>query len=676
MSTDGGDSTIINEGTMTSHSICETWTGNNSSGKSEIIMRKSGTFDPGKVFRVGHGNNSTTTVNLYDRSQLLGSPEYRLGHATGSKGYFTLSNEASFVTSKTVSLGVGTNTIGSMAFANSSTGEFNAELRLGCGHKSLGTLTLSDDAAVTVKGIFYAGYGAGAYGSAKLSGAANLTTFNQFIVGNTSSTGMVELAGSSVVTNMQEALLIGNGTRGHATMTIKDNARLVNHATSYLSHGTTSPTEGSWSDVTFEGNSHGEFGHYLFIASASNSWASLTVKDSAEIATARRLLVGGSRGSSGFLSVSGNAHVQIGGEPITGNHPPCLDVGGAWLSIGHVTVAGHGMISVTNVLLGGTVNNASTGILDVAENGIISNVWSMKIGDYSAKAHGELNMRGGTVLFDSTHANNGTVIWLNPTLNNNNGLSGSINGWGKLAFIDPVTMVKDADKPGGITHYGPIVADGKGQMRDLDCSRLGTITYDNTTPNPIGSTNGWYAVNKGRLKLPRSLPRKSDSHRCVGDYWAVQYGKTQRLANTFMYTLEGAELNNYMFAELYAIDRDDIPADLASVGPDKTLAVWRIGHFSDGPEIDEPTHPAAFTSASLRFRYCPEGLEGINYLYVFHHEGTANGQWKSIGHTSNISTNNPVISCSLSAPSEANWNMGWFAIIGRVNPRGTTFIFR
>lgn len=677
MATDGGDSTIINEGTMTSHSSCETWTGNNKGGKSEIIMCKSGTFDPGKVFRIGHGVNSTTTVNLYDTSQLLGSPEYRLGHASGSKGYFTLSNEASLVTSTTASLGVNTDTIGSMAFADSSTGEFKAQLRLGCGVQSLGSLTLSDDAVAAITGIFYAGYGARARGEAKLSGSASLTTFNQFIVGNTSSTGMVELAGSSVVTNKQEALLIGNGTRGHATVTVKDNARFVNHATGYLSHGTTSATEGSWSDVTFEGNSHGEFGHYLFIASASNSWSSLAVKDSAEITTARRLLVGGSKGSSGFLSVSGNARVQIGEEPVAGGNQPCLDVGGAWLSRGHVTISGNGLISVTNVLLGASVNNASTGILEVAENGIVSNVWSMKIGDYSAKAHGELNMRGGTVLFDSTHASNGTVIWLNPILDSNNGQSGSISGWGKLAFIDPVAMVKNADKPGGITHYGPIVADGNGQMRDLDCGRLGTITYDNTNPNPVGSTNGWYAVNKGRLKLPRSLPRKTTEHRCVGDYWLVQYGKQLRLANTFMYTLEGAELNNYMFAELYATDRDDIPAGLDAIGADKTLAVWRIGHFSDGPEIDEPTHPAAFTSASLRFRYCadPDLLNGLVVLRVYRHDGTATGKWTCVGRAE-PSMANPVISAAVAAPSAANWNMGWFAITGRTKPFGSTLSIR
>ena len=105
--------------------------------------------------------------------------------------------------------------------------------------------------------------------------------------------------------------------------------------------------------------------------------------------------------------------------------------------------------------------------------------------------------------------------------------------------------------------------------------------------------------------------------------------------------------------------------------------MWRIGHFSDGPEIDEPTHPAAFTSASLRFRYSTNSnlLDGLTVLRVYRHDGTANGRWKCVGRAE-PSTSNPVISATVDAPSEANWNMGWFAIVGRVNPFGTSIIFR
>ena len=273
------------------------------------------------------------------------------------------------------------------------------------------------------------------------------------------------------------------------------------------------------------------------------------------------------------------------------------------------------------------------------------------------------------MLFKPDHSPNNTVIWLNPALSS---LRAVVRGWGKLAFEDPRGAVTDRDpdtsvdymKPGGVTHYGQIIADGEGEMRDLDFSRLGVLSYDSTRPNQNGSTNGWFAVNKGRLKLPRSLPRKSADHHCVGDYWKVQPGRSDRLMNTFIYYLEGEELNNYMFAELYAEDRDDIPAGLDEIDADKTLAVWRIGHFSDGPEIDEPANPASFTSAKLRLRYCPAGTDGLRYVYVFRHDGTANGKWRKVGYRA-ISADNPVVVTRSFAPSEANWNLGWFAVVAR-----------
>ena len=130
-----------------------------------------------------------------------------------------------------------------------------------------------------------------------------------------------------------------------------------------------------------------------------------------------------------------------------------------------------------------------------------------------------------------------------------------------------------------------------------------------------------------------------------------------------------------MFAELYATDRDDIPAGLDSIGADKVLSVWRIGHFSDGPEIDEPEHPAEFTSATLRFRYATDGIAELNYMRVYRHDGTADGEWKYVGRA-NASATNPLISAKVSAPSAGNWNMGWFAVTGRINPMGMTVIIK
>ena len=654
-----GNSTFINEGTFISHASDQMWMGMGA-GKSEFIMNKNARFTTGAEVRTGYSKNTTSRIFLNDQSRMSGPTYWKLGQDSGSKTYVTLSNEASLVVQRISGkkiydapfiLGNASTSTAEMSLADSATAEFDTQLKIGTASGSRGQLTLEGNAA--------------------------LTTLASLYVGNPSATGIVILAESSVMTNRNEAFVLGNGTRGNATMTVKDNARFVNPSTAYIAHGATSPTVGSTGSLVFEGNSRGEFGNYLHVASTSNSWGSLTVKDSAAVSVARDLQLSCVHNSTGNLTVADNARLDM-----VGNHP--LEIAPAWLSTGYAVLTNNATVVASNITVG--VGAGAKGVLEVNEGCVISNVWQMQLGVDNVNntvdgKGGHLKMRGGTILFNIGQGKNNTVIWLNPKITQT---AGSISGWGKLAFTDPRAMVTEMDdtdadyqRPGGITHYGPIVADGGGQMRDLDCGRLGVLNYDSTTPCPVGSTNGWYAVNKGRLKLPRSFPRKNNDNHCVGDYWKVRLGLTGRLMNTFTYTLEGAELNNYMFAELYATDRDDIPAGLDGIGADKTLAVWRIGHFSDGPEIDEPTHPASFTSATLRFRYCtdPNLLDGLVVLRVYRHDGTANGGWKCVGRT-NPSMSNPVIYATVDTPSEANWNLGWFAVTGRTKPFGTTFIFK
>ena len=212
----------------------------------------------------------------------------------------------------------------------------------------------------------------------------------------------------------------------------------------------------------------------------------------------------------------------------------------------------------------------------------------------------------------------------------------------------------------------------RGLVRDLDFGRFGSLQYVTTDANPSG-TNGWFAVNKGRLKLPRSLPNRS-GYKCVGDCYTAKVdlgGTSRRLANTFNYEFTGAELNHFVFSELYATDRDDIPAGLGGRSADKVLAVWRIGYFSDGPEIDEPTHPVSFTSAKLKFKFSPEGVDGLHGVYVYRHDGTANGKWMRTGARAEPNKAMPIAATGNFEPSSENWNLGWFAIVGRTAPFGT-----
>jgi hypothetical protein len=345
--------------------------------------------------------------------------------------------------------------------------------------------------------------------------------------------------------------------------------------------------------------------------------------------------------------------------------------------LSHLKVADQGVLVASNIAVA-VHTTASSGILEIAEGAIVSNDY-IKIGCNSTTSRGILKMSGGSLLISGKDSND--PIYLNQRRLD---VSAWIRGWGKVAFADPRASVTEWSGSGRmrcIVHYGQVIADGEGVERDLDFSRFNAMSYANTAANPSG-TNGWFAVNKGRLKLPRCLPRKTASYTCSGDCYDLNYANetsagttSNRLANTFTCVFQGTALNNFVFSELYAPDRSDIPAGLDALGADRTISVWRVGLFADGPEIDEPVSPETFTSAKIHFRFPNDNLEGLTLMCVYRHDGTANGSWRLVGRTG-VRKGWPVVPASVSAPSTANWNLGWFAVVGREKPFGSMFIMR
>ena len=598
MATDsGGDSTIINEGTMVCGSGTETWTGNSNS-KNEIIMRKSGTFNPGPLLKIGHVGTSTTTLNLYDNSKLLGSTLYRVGGTSGAKGYITLSNESSIVTSNSMYLGYEASTIGSLALADDASASLGYTV-FGSGGSSKGMMTLTDNSRLVIgssSDVTYFGYSANSSGSLSLSGSA--------------------------MADIRRPVYLGFGTTSRGTISLAGNSQ-------------------------------------FFVTNYS-------------------MIVGYNNGSTGVVHVADNAACYV----------PVLKIGQTSVAgtTGFVTLSDNATLYSTNIVMPAW-GSAGRGTLEVADSAVITNLQYLKVGLNGNANSQAVKMRGGSIYFDIDPTSSNYVAngYYDPLMLNENRtvVRGFIRGWGKIAFSDPRTYVTEAfnskgdASPSGIVHYGQVIADGEGLMRDLDFSRFGALHYWTTDANPSG-TNGWFAVNKGRLKLPRSLPNRS-GYKCVGDCFEADVdlgGSSRRLANIFNYEFTGAELNDFVFSELYATDRDDIPAGLDGIGADKVIAVWRIGYFSDGPEIDEPTHPSSFTSANLKFKYSPEVLDGLYGVYVYRHDGTANGKWVRTGKKAEPSTAMPIVSTGNFGPSSENWNLGWFAIVGRTKPFGTAFSIR
>lgn len=364
-------------------------------------------------------------------------------------------------------------------------------------------------------------------------------------------------------------------------------------------------------------------------------------------------------GSTGVVSVADNASVRS----------PFIELGAGKNAFGRMALTDSARVFVTNLYLATAKNG---------ENSFATGRAALEVADSAAVAARSIAFGNG--FSPATATLRGGTLVLNPATSNTTPLSlnakCAIRGWGKVAFSEPRRWVTDNAQPCGFEQVGQVVADGEGMTRDLDFGRYTTQGW-NRENNSCG-TNGWFAVNKGRLKLPRSLPTRS-GRICVGDFWTRNLSSNNYapLCNTFNYTFAGAASGNFIFSELYAPDRDDIPGGIPARSLGKVVSVWRIGLFSDGPEADDPSHPAAFTSATLTFCFPKGGLDGLGHLYVFRHDGTIGGTWKRVAKAV-VPSGRPLVSVPAFTPSAANWNMGWFAIVCTAEPYvgGTIMVLR
>ena len=77
----------------------------------------------------------------------------------------------------------------------------------------------------------------------------------------------------------------------------------------------------------------------------------------------------------------------------------------------------------------------------------------------------------------------------------------------------------------------------------------------------------------------------------------------------------------------------------------------------------------------ITFRYDWRGMDAENQsLYVYRHDGSANGSWTRVGKAELSSADNVVTTDRFDASSET-WNAGWFAVVAQ-NLGGTAIIIR
>lgn len=618
----GGNSLFINEGAMSNTSGSPLWIGMGQ-GHSELRIQGDGVFTANGAICMGYSYPSTSYIYLADRGRITGSGEINVGHGNGHKatGYLVLSNNASIVKSAG-RVNIGTSTAG-----------------------SAGHLEMNDSASITLNDYLSVGNSASTTGAMTMDGNSAFSGVNAVVANANNSTGTISMAGSS---------------------------RLCLSSTLYMG-GSYSAGDNSFATVALTDSAEADIENQIFIGMRTGSGGTLSLNGRSRLSVTNNLIIGYNAGSAGTVSVAGNATLAA----------PNIRVGQS-TSSGLLTLADDATLSATNIDI--VSWGTATGRLEVGGNAVATNLLALTIGNSSTKYDATLAMRGGAVFFDidtkkPSYVQNGYLnpINLNPWRTE---VCGRIVGWGKVAFSDPATFIANADKPCGLSHYGQVVADGEGMPRDLDFSRFGALNFSTTDANPSG-TNGWFAVNKGRLRLPRSFPRKTDNAFCVGDCWTLNYAAvasaavtSNRLANTFSATFTGAGTGNYLFADLYATDRNDIPGGLDAVQPDRVISVWRIGLFDDGPDADEPETPSAFTSAQLHFRIPGDAVADAEKLYVARHDGTANGKWSIVGRLVDPNPKWPVVPARVDTPSSAAWNLGWFAVIDRSISQALTICVR
>jgi len=184
---------------------------------------------------------------------------------------------------------------------------------------------------------------------------------------------------------------------------------------------------------------------------------------------------------------------------------------------------------------------------------------------------------------------------------------GTLRGWGTCEIT------------GSLRNDGLVIADGYGTDRDLDFTNLSHVTansFVNTT------TNGWYARNHGRVKLP-------DIAAGNPTYWGER--DNQDLVNSVKLALSGS---GNMWGTLLASDHGAV-----SNGLFKPIGVWEF------------TGPGTVGTGKLTFLYDAAGLAAMgvdeNRLAVWRHDGT---RWVNVTDDGGLDTSANTIRTSTVDP--------------------------
>ena len=393
----------------------------------------------------------------------------------------------------------------------------------------------------------------------------------------------------------------------------------------------------------------------LFVGGSGNG----TLVNDGALTVANKFRIAREQGSSGVFVHRGGtiSHTAASSQPIRIGH----------YGDGRFEVAAPLAFTSEMMVVGN--ENGSKGTLSVGD--ALSGIKILKLGE-NAGSEGTLLLNGGSVTVNATTAattsDSGHAIWVgmvNESGDQAQTATGRIQGHGKIGR----TEVDSDARHARIKNYGRIVADGG----DLDLGLFRLVGLPTVDANKCG-TNGWYAVNGGRLIYPRRLPVSSLDHVAVGDYGTFSGANGNpdiSLVNSLQIGLfkdgEQRVSNNRTFAMLYASDRNDIPRGLPcnTETGDKVLGVWRLGHFSDIEDVGDAPKTAwsAFDSVSVRIRFDDAGINWEKDSVVLYRWNGS--KWDRVGKATegtHIGTAAPQSRYESSDPND-NWNIGWYAVL-------------
>jgi RNA polymerase sigma-70 factor (ECF subfamily) len=205
----------------------------------------------------------------------------------------------------------------------------------------------------------------------------------------------------------------------------------------------------------------------------------------------------------------------------------------------------------------------------------------------------------------------------------------------------------DVDITGSFIENGRVVADGGNSGRQLNLSK--TPPVQNTVENPPSGSNGWYAVNGGRLTLPPLHVDSADKSYTWGE---SNEDPKLDLVNSVRMRVDGLHQAGDVTMSLLNLNTD--PKAFSTLpGGWGVVGLWQIDR--GGMQADAVDLTVRYNQIAAE--YLPMGQELLTFLTY------DNGQWQAIDFSqANLDITDRLISGRFDEP------FSYFAVAGPLDP--------